>query len=43
MRSPQANGVVVWCFGTLKFEHLCRATIGDGNALAVEVNLFRRT
>jgi hypothetical protein len=23
--------------------HLCRATIGDGNALAVEVNLFRHT
>ena len=29
-------------FGTLKYEHLDRATIGDGNALAVEVNLFRR-
>ena len=25
-------------FGTLKYEHLYRATIGDGNALAVEVN-----
>jgi hypothetical protein len=23
-------------FGTLKYEHLYRATIGDGNALAVE-------
>jgi putative transposase len=30
-------------FGTLKYEHLYRATIGDGNALAVEVNLFRHT
>ena len=43
MRSPQANGVVVRFFGTLKYEHLCRATIGDANALAVEANLFRRT
>ena len=25
------------------YEHLYRATIGDGNALAVEVNLFRHT
>ena len=30
-------------FGTLKYEHLYRATIGDGNALAVKVNLFRHT
>jgi transposase InsO family protein len=30
-------------FGTLKYEHLYRATIGDGSALAVEVNLFRHT
>ena len=35
--------VVEWFFGTLKYEHLYRATIGDGNALAVEVNLFRHT
>ena len=26
-----------------KYEHLYRATIGDGNALAIEVNLFRHT
>jgi putative transposase len=41
VRSPQTNGVVERFFGTLKYEHLYRATIGDGNALAVEVNLFR--
>jgi Integrase core domain len=43
VRSPQTNGVVERFFGTLKYEHLYRATIGDGNALAVEVNLFRHT
>ena len=37
------DGVVERFFGTLKYEHLYRATIGDGNALAVEVNLFRHT
>lgn len=30
-------------FGTLKYEHLYRATIGHGNALAVEINSFRHT
>ncbi|MET8680800.1 integrase core domain-containing protein [Streptomyces sp. NPDC004647] len=43
VRSPQTDGVVERFFGTLKYEHLYRATIGDGNALAVEVNLFRHT
>lgn len=43
VRSPQTNGVVERFFGTLKYEHLYRATIGDGNALAVEINLFRHT
>jgi putative transposase len=43
VRSRQTNGVVERFFGTLKYEHLYRATIGDGNALAVEVNLFRHT
>jgi putative transposase len=43
VRSPQTNGVVERFFGTLKYEHRYRATIGDGNALAVEVNLFRHT
>ena len=38
VRSPQTNGVVERFFGTLKDEHLYRATIGDGNALAVDVN-----
>lgn len=28
---------------TLKYEHLYRAIIDDGNALAVEVNCFRHT
>jgi hypothetical protein len=27
----------------LKYEHLYRATIGDGNALAAEASLFRHT
>ncbi|MGW6928434.1 transposase [Lentzea sp. NPDC054927] len=43
VRSPQANGVVERFFGTLKYEHLYRAVIGDGNALAVEINCFRHT
>jgi putative transposase len=42
-RSPQTNGVVERFFGTLKYEHLYRAIIGDGSALAVELGLFRRT
>ncbi|WP_369251587.1 integrase core domain-containing protein [Streptomyces sp. R41] len=38
VKSPQTNGVVERFFGTLKYAHLYRATIadGDGNALAVE-------
>jgi putative transposase len=43
VRSPQTNGVVERFFGTLKYEHLYRAIIGDGNALAVEINCFRQT
>lgn len=43
VRSPQTNGVVERFVGTLKYEHLYRAIIGDGNALAVEVNCFRHT
>jgi transposase InsO family protein len=35
VRSPQTNGVVARFFGTLKYEHLYCATIGDSNALAV--------
>ena len=37
------GAVVDQFFGTLKYEHLYRAIIGDGNALAVEVNCFRQT
>lgn len=43
VRSPQTNGIVERFFGTLKYEHLYRAIIGDGNALAVEINQFRHT
>jgi putative transposase len=35
--------VVERFFGTLKYEHLYRATIGDGDGLAVEVALFPHT
>ncbi|MER5226405.1 integrase core domain-containing protein [Streptomyces flaveus] len=43
VRSPQTNGVVERFFGTLTYEHLYRAIIGDGNALADEINQFRHT
>jgi putative transposase len=43
VRSPQTNGVVERFFGTLKYEHLYRAIITDGDALAVAVALFRQT
>jgi transposase InsO family protein len=43
VRSPQTYGVVERFFGTVKYEHLYRAIIGDGNALAVEINCFRQT
>jgi putative transposase len=43
VRSPKTNGVVERFFGTLNYEHLYRAIIGDGNALAVEVNCLRYT
>jgi hypothetical protein len=35
--------VVERFFGTLKYKHLYRAVIGDGNALAVEINCLRHT
>ena len=41
VRSPQTNGVVERFFGSLKYEHLYRADIGDGDAFAVEVHRFR--
>jgi transposase InsO family protein len=31
-RSPQTNGVIEWWFGTLKYEHLFRGVIVDGDA-----------
>ena len=43
VRSPQTNGVVERLFGTLKYEHLYRAIITAGDALAVDVALFRQT
>jgi putative transposase len=43
VKSPQTNGVVERFFGTLKYEHLFRCDIPDGDALAVEANLFRQT
>jgi putative transposase len=39
-RSPQSNGVIERFFGTLKYEHLYRAPIDDGGALAVETARF---
>jgi transposase InsO family protein len=41
VKSPQTNGVIERFFGTLKYEHLFRGPINDGDALAVEVNWFR--
>jgi transposase InsO family protein len=43
VRSPQTNGVIERFFGTLKYEHLYRARITDGDALAVEAAVFRQT
>ena len=42
VKSPQTNGVIERFFGTLKYEHLYRGPINDGDALAVEVNRFRQ-
>jgi putative transposase len=42
VRSPQTNGVIERFFGTLKYEHLFRGRIDDGDALAVEINRFRQ-
>jgi putative transposase len=41
IKSPQTNGVVERFFGTLKYEHLYRGYIGDGDALDMEVHRFR--
>lgn len=41
VRSPQTNGVIERFFGTLKYEHLYRGVITDGDSLAMEVQRFR--
>ncbi len=42
VRSPQTNGVIERFFGTLKYEHLYRAPIDDGGALAMGVARYRQ-
>ena len=39
VRSPQ-NGVIERWFGTLRYEHLFRGVIIDGDALDMEVHRF---
>ncbi|WP_280370013.1 integrase core domain-containing protein [Nocardia wallacei] len=41
VRSPQTSGVIERFFGTLKYEHLFRGMIADGDALDMEVHRFR--
>jgi hypothetical protein len=41
IKSPQTNGVVERFFGTLKYEHLFRGYIGDGDAPDMETHRFR--
>jgi Integrase core domain len=41
VRSPQTNGVIERWFGDLKYEHLFRGVITDGDALDMEVYRFR--
>ncbi|WP_159850227.1 integrase core domain-containing protein [Nocardia sp. CY41] len=43
VRSPQTNGGIEKFFATLKFEHLFRGVIADGDALDMEVHRFRVT
>ncbi|CDO11268.1 integrase core domain-containing protein [Mycolicibacterium cosmeticum] len=40
IKSPQTNGVIERFFGSLKYEHLYRGYIGDGDALDMEVHRF---
>ncbi|MEV6432621.1 transposase [Nocardia sp. NPDC051463] len=40
-RSPQTNGVIERFFGILKYEHLFRGVIAEGDALDMEVHRFR--
>jgi transposase InsO family protein len=41
IKSPQTNGVIERFFGTLKYEHLYRGYIGDGDALDMETHRFQ--
>jgi putative transposase len=41
VRSPHTNGVIQRWFGTLKYEHLFRGVIADGDAVDMEVHRFR--
>ena len=41
VQAPWMNGVIERFFGTLKYEHLYRAPIDDGGALAMETARFR--
>ena len=41
IKSPQTNGVIERFFETLKYEHLFRGYIGDGDALDMEAHRFR--
>ena len=41
IKSPQTNGVVERFFESLKYEHLFRGYIGNGDALDMEVHRFR--
>jgi putative transposase len=41
VRSPQNDGVIERWLGTLKYEHLFRGVISDGDALDMEVHRFR--
>lgn len=41
IKAPQTGGVVERFIGTLKYEHLYRGYIGDGDALDMEVHPFR--
>src|SRR4029453_5363166 len=41
VRSPHTNGVIQRWLSTLKYEHLFRGVITDGNAVDMEVHRFR--
>jgi len=43
VKRPPTIGVVERFFGALKYEHFYRCELDDGDALALETNLFRRT